>query len=362
MLCLFVGCDKTESKEELTPTEAYLSEVSTEVQEANSQVSTEAEEESEASTEAVEESEPSTAPSEVVQAPVTPAKGQLDTITKEIGLSVETIEIDLPNVQNTYQLMFVNDMHILRLDDTIAGEKLEEARTRHDIMFRTRKGVSSADAWLKLASVLDEFKADGIIFGGDMMDFTSNTNGEVLMEGLAQIHTPYMYLRADHDLGTWYSGGALTEADALVFHNVISTYQDMFVMEYPEFYVLGWNNSTSQITDEAMNTVYSIWNKGKPIILATHVPINSLIDNGLADTAASLDPHERKKLWGDGCLYSPDDNTSTFLGMVYDENGPIKAVLSGHLHFRYTIQLTQNTVQHVLAPSFEGNISKIIVK
>lgn len=371
---MFSGCGQHAQQEEIYISEESVTEESSEATETfatefaeesiEATENTEAESDSEVATEMSEEvsEEVSEEASEIVQVPTEPVRSKFDDISEQVGISVDRVEIDLPNVQNTYELLFLSDMHVLKVDETVAADKVEEARLRQDVMFRTRKGVASAEAWPKIASVLDSFAADGIILGGDMMDFTSNTNGEVLMEGLALIRTPYMYLRADHDLGVWYSGGALTTADALVFHNIISDYQDMFVMEYPEFYVLGWNNSTSQLSEDGFAAALSIWNNGKPIILATHVPINSVIDNSLADTAASVDPQGRKKIWGDGCLYLPDGTTGAFLSMIYDENSPVKAVLSGHLHFKHTIQITNNTIEYVFGPGFEGNIAKIVVK
>lgn len=291
-----------------------------------------------------------------------PTKSRFEIISKELGLHVDRVELDLPDVQNSYELLFVNDMHVLKLDEGVVAESVDEVRVRQDVMFRTRTGMASAEAWPKLSSVLDDFSTDGIIFGGDMMDFISPTNVQILSEGLSQITTPYIYLRADHDLGIWHSGGAISMEDSMALHTTVSSYQDMFIMEYPEFYVLGWNNSTGQLTNDGLDAALRIWNSGKPIILATHVPINSVVDNSLAEAAANVDPENRRKLWGDDCLYRPDDTTGAFLGMIYDTNSPVKAVFSGHLHFRHVVQLTEQTVEYVFAPAFEGNVAKIVIK
>ena len=324
---------------------------------------TEVETETEAEIEtAATESQAETPKPESTPVPEEPVKSAFETISEELGLLVDSVEIDLPNVENPYELLFINDMHILKLDDYVATDHVETVRVRQDIMFRTQTGMYSADAWLKLSGILDDFAADAVIFGGDMIDFTSETNIQVLSEGLSQIATPYIYLRADHDLGTWYSGGTMYAEDAMALHASVCSYQDMFVLEYPEFYVLGWNNSTSQLTDEGMEAVMNIWESGKPIILTTHVPLNSIVDNSLAEAAANVDPEGRKKLWGDGCLYQPYGNTSAFLEMIYDANSPVKAVLSGHLHFKHTVQLTEQTVEYVFAPAFQGKIAKIIIK
>ena len=337
---------ETESTEEIIESE-QVDEVTEEVEE----------------TEAVEtDSEYDAEEQESSQEIAEPVKNRFELISEEIGLHVDRVEIDLPNVQNSYELLFINDMHVLKLDESVVAESVDEIRVRQDVMFRTRTGMASAEAWPKLSSILDDFSADGIILGGDMMDFVSPANVQILSEGFSQITTPYIYLRADHDLGIWHSGGAISMEDSMALHTSVSSYQDMFVMEYPEFYVLGWNNSTSQLTNDGLDAALGIWNSGKPIILATHVPINSIVDNSLAEVASNVDPENRKKLWGDECLYQPDDTTGAFLGMIYDTNSPVKAVLSGHLHFRHVVQLTEQTVEYVFAPAFEGNVAKIVIK
>lgn len=287
---------------------------------------------------------------------------KLDEVSEQIGLSVDNIEIDLPNVNDTYEILFVNDMHIVELDGSLPESELENIKTRQEVMFQSSTGMRSSEVWKQLCSVLDEFAADHIIFGGDIVDFTSESNLQVLQEGLSQISTPYTYLRADHDLGTWYSNGALNEQNAIKMHAEISNYEDVYILEYPEVYVIGWNNSTSQLTNSALHKILSIWENGKPIVLATHVPINSIVDSSLAEASSKVDPKGRIKLWGEGCLYQPRESTSSFMGMIYDENSPVKAVFSGHLHFKHTVQLTNQITEYVLAPAFAGNIAKITIK
>ena len=367
------GCDQVVPKQETTlfeSSEVTTETIATEAKAGLETISTEAPTETEITTESeittetevATESETTTETEvqETVMAEETSSK--LDTVSEQLGLSIDNIEIDLPNVNDSYEILFINDMHILEVDTGVVESEVENVRMRQDMMFKTKTGIRSSEAWLQLSSILDDFSADHIIFGGDIVDFTSEANLQVLQEGLSQISTPYTYLRADHDLGTWYSGGALNEYDAVKMHTNICSYEDVYILEYPEFYVIGWNNSTSQLTNLALHNILKIWENGKPIILATHVPINSLIDNSLKEVTASADSEGRIKLWGDGCLYQPRENTSSFLGMIYHENSPVKAVFSGHLHVKHTVALTNQTTEYVLAPAFLGNIAKITIK
>lgn len=283
-------------------------------------------------------------------------------VTVPQELSVDTVVIDLPGVTESYDLLFVNDLHILSVDDSVIPEQQPVAANRYENMFRGPDGRYSPETWTLFYNHLDHWQADAIIFGGDMLDFISAANQNLLQEGLNYIQTPYMYLRADHDLGTWYSGGSISSDDAYGMQAEIAEYTDMFVMDMGEFYILGWNNSTSQLSESGLVTATDIWDDGKPIILATHVPIASVIDSSLAEAAATVDPHGRVKLWGDGYLYQPNDITGAFLNMIYEEGSPVKAILSGHLHFKFTTSVTAQTVEYVFAPSFAGNIAHIKIQ
>lgn len=285
--------------------------------------------------------------------------GEFAKLLETIDLKEDCIELDLPEITKEYELLFISDMHIQALDDMVSEDNVATVKDRYYNLFHTDKQLHSADNWMILSSALDYYEADGIVFGGDMMDFVSQTNIDLLKKGLSKLDTPYMYLRADHDLGIWYSGYTLDAQDAYHMHEQVNVYEDVYVMEYPDFYVLGWNNSTDRMTEAGLQVAKEIWDDGKPIILATHVPLNSIVDNSLFEASASVDPQGRSKLWGMNCLYYPEDSTLDFLGMVYAENSPVAAVLSGHLHFKYTVQLTEGITEYVFAPAFEGRIARV---
>lgn len=285
--------------------------------------------------------------------------GEFAKLLETIDLKEDRIELDLPEITEEYELLFISDMHIQALDDMVSEENVATVKDRYYNLFHTDKQLHSADNWMILSSALDYYEADGIVFGGDMMDFVSQTNIDLLKKGLSKLDTPYMYLRADHDLGTWYSGFTLDAEDAYNMHAQVNTYEGVYVMEYSDFYVLGWNNSTDRMTEAGLQVAKDIWDDGKPIVLATHVPLNSIVDNSLYEASVSVDPQGRSKLWGMNCLYYPEGSTLEFLGMVYAEDSPVAAVLSGHLHFKHTVQLTEGITEYVFAPAFEGRIARV---
>lgn len=123
-------------------------------------------------------------------------------------VSAETVfdekEIEIPGLQKEYTIAVVNDQHIIVEDGDYAKEKEEEVDSRYGL-FCNEEGVHSSDAWQGIVEDVNNLQPDGVVLDGDMIDFFSQANLDCLMGGLKEIEAPAMYLRADHDLASWYS-------------------------------------------------------------------------------------------------------------------------------------------------------------
>lgn len=289
-------------------------------------------------------------------------KQEIENIKEVMGISLEEETIDLDDVEESYCFLVANDLHDFLLDDSVQEEKTETVNDRYNQLFLSPTGVHSVDLWNGMSAILDSYQTDGIVFIGDMIDYSSKVNAKLFKNGLENIETPYIYLRADHDLGAWYSTGENSNEEAMELSKSIAEYQEVFVEDYGEFYLVGWNNSTSQLTEGGLETMKKVFAGGKPIVLATHVPLDSIVDDSLYKAAKEADSQGRAKLWGERCLYKPDNTTQEFLDMVYAEDSPVEAVLAGHLHFKYTVKLTDNITEYVMPPAFSGKITMVTVE
>lgn len=279
---------------------------------------------------------------------------QEDEIVVELGL------------EKAHTILALNDMHVEAMDQTVTDAYRQTVVERFAGMFVNANQICSMDVWNGVSSIIDSYDADGVVFIGDMIDYNSEANAELLRMGLDKVETPFTYLRADHDLGVWYTDGAVAPETAVEISREIAPWKDVFASDHGEFYMVGWNNSTSQLSEdglEQMKTIFAQAKKEKkPILLATHVPINSVADNGLEKESRKMDVQGRAKLWGEGCLYQPNETTQKFLDMVLAEDSPVVAVFAGHLHFKYTVSLNEKITEYVLAPSFAGNVGVIKVE
>ena len=279
-------------------------------------------------------------------------------------VSAETIfdekEIEIPGLQKEYTIAVVNDQHIIVEDGDYAKEKEEEVDSRYGL-FCNEEGVHSSDAWQGIVEEVNDLQPDGVVLDGDMIDFFSQANLDCLMEGLKEIEAPAMYLRADHDLASWYSD-TLTSKEISKKEKAAWEMDSVMVQDYDEFLVVGINNNTSQISKKGLKKIKEVWQQGKPVILAMHVPLQSQLSDDL-DKASKEAWQDRALIWGNkDCYYEPNERTQEFLDMVFAEDSPVVAVIGAHLHFAHEDQLNDKIVQYVFDASYKGTVGVITVK
>ena len=276
----------------------------------------------------------------------------------DFGISTDEINVNISGLEKEYTFLWLSDLHIITENDEIAAEDLETVAGRRE-SFKNTVGMYSDEFWLQLSEALDAWGADAIFFGGDMIDHAANANIACLKEGLDKLETPYLYVRADHDYAPYYC--AVKDESAVAgLHAEIDGYKEISLIEFDDLCLVGINDSTRPISAAALQEMKDICGKGKPIILITHVPLNSLYDTSLEEESKAV-WDGRALIWGENCTYAPDGITQEFMDLVYAEDSPVKEVLAGHLHFTWDGQLTENTGEHVFSSAYLGNIGVIRV-
>jgi hypothetical protein len=124
-----------------------------------------------------------------------------------------------------------------------------------------------------------------------------------------------------------------------------------------DFIVLGIDNSFMDMPEYYLNMVEDVYSRGKPVIMVTHVPYGSLVDDSLAE----LSMQERYTLYYWGGQYQPNEITSKYLDLIYDENTVVAQVLAGHMHASWDGMISDQLSEHIFAPAYAGNIGVINV-
>lgn len=283
----------------------------------------------------------------------------------------EQLIVEVPGISREYTVAWVSDLHMVTdhetSDDILAGD-LDAVQARYDF-FQTADGVHGEDLLPYVIDFLNYGKYDGIIFGGDLMDYCSASNMELLKSEFDRLdkNVPMLYIRADHDYGFWYGGDGFTESDAETMHQeMMADGDDLHTkyLDFGEFIVLGINRSTKDMMPEQYSILDEMFvraeSAGKPIIVATHVPYASKIDGENEVTLYDRSMEIRNKIyyWGGGD-YVPNDVTTSFLDKVYREDTSVVEVLAGHLHAGWDGKLTEQVGQHIFEPAYLGSIGVI---
>ncbi len=283
------------------------------------------------------------------------------TATK-LGIVFETVDIEIEGLKKDYNFLWIADFHLIADDISEVEEKsVSVIQKRLHTFSSPYNGKSSLENWKLFPECLNKSGADAVLFGGDICDFGSLANIRDLKEGMHKLTVPYMYARADHDVAPWWLASKKTE-EVNELEKSIDGYDPVLVLEFDDLMVVGFNVSTSNMTAAGLARFKEVYAKRKPIILVTHVPINSLVDSTLGDICMKRDSKQRNLTWGDDCSYKPNTYTREFIDLVCAENSPVKTVLAGHLHFPWHGMLTKTISQHLFVPSYKGNIGVVRVK
>lgn len=283
----------------------------------------------------------------------------------EYKFNIEEVTIPINGISKEYTFAWVSDLHLI--SDHEAGEEigdvhaeyLDAIEKRYEELPVTKDGVHAEELWPEIVKYLNYNKFDGVIFGGDMMDYCSNSNIARIKEGLDALCMPYIYVRADHDYGAYYGGELFTETEARALHQTIDNDEiSSKFWDRDDFAVLGIDNSTKDMPDYYLSMVEDVYKRGKPVIMATHVPYESQDDDSLAEL--SMKVRNNIYYWSEKSdRYKPNDITRKYLDMIYSEDTVVEQVLAGHLHAAWDGMLTKQVPQHIFEPAFSGNIGVI---
>ncbi len=283
---------------------------------------------------------------------------------KELPVNIEEVHITIPGMEGEVKLAYLSDLHIVTMSDEIIESYRENVKGRLSSM--SYEGVSAADQLPGWIDTLNASGADYILFGGDMVDFPSRSNIEHLKSGFENLSIPYMYVRADHDISPFYMDGTPAHT-CTEYQETISELSDVYIQEFPDFCLVGWNNSTSLLTVPGLEIIREAKDLGKPMILLTHVPIAPKNDDSLAIESEKIF-NDRSLIWGfyTGYYYYPNDTpegeaTAELLNMLYSDDSPFVEVLCGHLHFSWDGYISEHVHQHVFSAAFNRYMGMITV-
>ena len=248
----------------------------------------------------------------------------------------ETVKIK--GLKSTSKILFVTDMHIIANNDSAITKK-----TRSTYKSRLKQMTFSygttGKGWLRLASKLDSYNADLIIFGGDMIDYCSKANLKLFQQGLNKIQTPYIVLYGNHETYKWAQGDSKKKVASVIADSEIYSESTVITREMPGFHLLCLNDKETKVSEATVTQTRAKlkkWGTKKPVIVFTHVPV----------------------VCGE---HANSDNAHALTSLLFAKTSPVKAVFTGHVHHYQILYYRKGLNQVSLLPAYSQYITMVTV-
>lgn len=260
--------------------------------------------------------------------------------------------ITVPSLTKEYTFLYFSDTHMIKLNGTESEQITENALPRMQL-FTDAEGISSADRFPEWIDYANEKETDMVLFGGDIIDFPSDTNLALLKENISRLEMPYVYTLGNHD---WtYPWDYMTAEGRVAYRPLFDEFTKnnptASITEYEELVILSVDNSSNQLDPEALTVVDEALALKKPVIVIAHVPFST--DSVLEKTKSMWNSPVSIGMADKGGIF-PDANTLAFQEKILAEDSPVICVLSGHVHFADTSMLNDNVTQIIAGAGYNG--------
>ena len=290
-----------------------------------------------------------------------------------IRLSV-THRLSLPWLKRTYRILHVTDVHIATAYPDEPEDFLREAELRGGSYFPPEGGYSAATRFPLFFRKARELGADCVLLTGDIIDFASRSNLDMLAKTLDAAGIPSVYCLGNHDWSSMYDyhtpgqqaliaerfRGIVNRADARRAAGpgksaaaALPPSPHYRLEDMGEFLIFAFDNTEDRVAPEAAEAAETVLRGTKPVLLACHIPFISptLI-------APTFDYWKNVLLIGKGGL-EPDAVTARFIELMNAPESPVFAVAAGHIHFDHEDKLSDRIIQFTTAEGHRGDCGLI---
>lgn len=241
----------------------------------------------------------------------------------------------------------ISDLHLLHADDRNDDYEREHAAARVPVFPDAHAAAEEIFAWLY------EHKPDLLLLTGDILDFPTEQNLDVIRAVLKKVDCPYLYIPGNHDwtFPRGYQSDAQYASNMPRFDEWTGGTPDFQVLELGGIAFLGVDNSRGDSVSEVQTgkleaALLSYRERGIPTVVCMHVPICS----------EALTP-EAKRVWRFPVMMGDeraDAATRRFCDLTAQN---ADAVIAGHVHFAHDAPLDDSTcMQYIMALSAVGNL------
>ncbi len=236
-------------------------------------------------------------------------------------------------------LVGLSDMHLTYIDDR------EDAWTHEMQLGRSHMFPNGDRCFREIREYIKKTQPDIVVSAGDMIDFPSHKNIEMIDDFFNNDCKEYMYVFGNHD---WNSHRFYNDVHhwlenvPRLFPVLKNNNPKLQVVDLGGVLVVGVDTSTDRIYDDTLAQFKEVAALGKPMILVMHIPFYTektgdrlLVTNNLGYPLCLDIPEKYHSKAGDEPWLIANEATKEFVKMVHDPNVNVVASIFGHVHFEF---------------------------
>ena len=279
---------------------------------------------------------------------------------------MKTFYLKSKTVSKTTRIVHISDSHLIVPDkadgDLYKKEKERKVFFEREALCRTGE-VHYAEE--KLAEAVDYAKgADLTVFTGDIIEFPTLANVKKMSEYFAKTKD-YIYTYGNHDYANWLKSvpkQQQKEENTPLFQQYIANDLEIAVKEVNGVKVVGLDNSCFQFTQRQLEELKKIFEEGKDVILAMHIPL----EHPSLHIIGYQKVNQMAEACGTDYNLSSDayanETTKAVIALIKEKHEQVLALLVGHVHFDAVVPYYNNMVQYICLPTYLNDFYEFIIE
>ena len=278
-------------------------------------------------------------------------------------LKIHRVPIRIPGLIKSYRFLHITDANLCLYDERETPARAEYAAPRYTGF--AADGVLTHERLDAICQYVgahsnpaDPEALDGVLITGDILDFPSEPNCRFLQERLAALPVPYVFTLGNHDWA--YFDDYHTPHSKVAGRPLFSHYCDgnTFVHKkcIGELTFVAVDNTEELYEDGVAETLAEALEGEENVLMLQHIPLYSSTLHG--DTVACWG----RDLCVGGCEgICKNDNWRKVLELITADASPVKALITGHLHFYHEDLVEERIPQYVTATAADGRVTLFMI-
>ncbi|WP_246627335.1 metallophosphoesterase family protein [Paenibacillus solanacearum] len=273
--------------------------------------------------------------------------------------------IRIAGIDKEIRMLHITDSHLTETD-----EREEDSVTAAGIKRNKVFGGQALTHFTAALNLHEDEPYDGIVFTGDIIDFPTRKNLEIVQSQLSNLPCPYLFTMGNHDWKHDHEqpSDELRHAAYPMFNHMLGLNPSHSSMEIGGVKIIAIDNSNYQVSRKQLDFVQEQTASGLPCLLFFHIPLSlpSLTSKVLEVwkspilVGAKNWDKEKQKRWG---VKDEEAGTREFIEWIKSPDASqVAGIFCGHVHFAHREEFAAGRYQYVTNPGFQGGCRTIVIQ